>query len=200
MILSWKILWFQRVWERVLELGALWDKRVRSMHFSFWLCEKKTYSIHFIIEYFHESILVMFISSYWWILTLFRRSVHWRHIPLCVCWTETGGVLLWLVWDYSTAKLWGHVFIFKRVNISARGLTSCHSVFSIYLFVSWAFVVESQFVKARLFDCDVNGQPGRKDTTFHNFNSITAITLNPDDQKHTHNREWCTILGRKSGL
>lgn len=72
MILSWKILWFQRVSEHVLELGhyEIKESKVCITHFD---CVKKiTYSIHFIIQYSHESILVLLISSYWLILMLFR--------------------------------------------------------------------------------------------------------------------------------
>lgn len=90
MILSWKnILWFQRVSEHVLELRALWDVWVKGMHYSFWLCgdKKKQTNIFYMFYHSdaHESILVLFISSYWLVHALVRCRVHHgSHPALCL--------------------------------------------------------------------------------------------------------------------
>ena len=117
------------------------------MHYSFWLFEekKKTYSVHFIIQYSHESILVLFLSSYWLIHMLFRCQVHRCHILLCVCSKrDMGELLLWFVWDYSTVTMWERVYSKKCQNI-------CPQFGQYRVFIcssSISSVLESQFQKA----------------------------------------------------
>lgn len=62
------------------------------MHYSFWLCDKKKKKDIFYTFYHsdaHESILVLFISSYWSIHMLFRCSLT-SYPALCLL-TELGG-------------------------------------------------------------------------------------------------------------
>lgn len=85
--------------------------------------------------------------------------------------------------------------IFKRVNISAYSLTSCHWVYSIlflFCFVRWAFFSVSEALRSRLFDRDSIGQHVRSEgvgeKSIQRFNLKLSQchpthTPNPEDQK-----------------
>lgn len=215
MILSWKnILWFQRVSEHVLELRALRDLRVKGMHYSFWLCgkKKKTYSIHFIIQDAHESILVLFISSYWSVHALVRCRVHWRsHPALCFAKKKKNvylgeGVALvvrleiiprWRCVMYSTKKKE------KKSTYQPTVWPVCHLVYSISLFAANFFSVGRRGGGGvRLFDRirirQLVRDAFRKEFVFlffdiSHFNSIKHhhMKMLRGTEKHHPAREWC---------
>lgn len=173
------------------------------MHYSFWLCDKKKKKDIFYTFYHsdaHESILVLFISSYWSIHMLFRCSLT-SYPALCLL-TELGGGgegcgVVWECWGRGVAfvirfeiipqwKMWGRVYS-KRVNISAHSLTSCHSVYKCFLCLSSISSVLGVFSEGKdLFDRDSwQGAAGGKEEEeeeaggrrFQHFtNSIGAVT------------------------
>lgn len=125
MILSWKILWFPGVSEHVLELRALWDKKSQRYALLILIVwrKKKTYSIH-----------LSFRCSWKYTCTVdFQLLIHIELIDVISCFVFAkegeGGIA------FVICQPWFHgeyvrMCIFKRVNISAHGLTSCHSIYS----------------------------------------------------------------------
>lgn len=84
MALTWKILWFQRVSEHVLELGhyKIKESKVCITHFDCLEIKKKS----IFCTFYHSVFSWKYICAVSFLLTtLFRCSVHWRHILLCVC-------------------------------------------------------------------------------------------------------------------
>lgn len=84
MVLTWKILWFQRVSEHVLELGhyKIKESKVCITHFDCLEIKKKS----IFCTFYHSVFSWKYICAVSFLLTtLFRCSVHWRHILLCVC-------------------------------------------------------------------------------------------------------------------
>lgn len=76
-----------------------------------------------------------------------------------------GALLLWFVWNYSTVKMWEHVY--SKESTYQPTVWPVVIQYTVFLCSSSiSSVLESQFVKARLFDWDSNGQ-ARWKTTFH---------------------------------
>lgn len=109
MISSWKnILWFQRVSEHVLELGH-YEIRVKGMHYSFWLCEKKKhilYILSFRCSWKYTCTVYFFLLIH----RLVRHSSLASHLALCLLKTKKGGALIWLISSYFTVKMC-HVYL-----------------------------------------------------------------------------------------
>lgn len=88
---------------------ALWDKRVKGLHYSFWLCEKNIFYTFYHSDV-HESILVLLISSYWF-TGLFETE--FSDVTSCFVFTKKkkrGGLLIWFISSYFTVKMC-HVYL-----------------------------------------------------------------------------------------
>lgn len=214
MILSWKnILWFQRVSEHVLELRALWDLRVKGLHYSFWLCGKKK-NILYILSF--KMLMKVYLYCLFPPIDRFTRSLGAEfidvHILLCVLRkrkklyiSRGGGRFSGTFGDYSTVKMC-HVFNKKKEKKSTYQPTVwpvCHLVYSISLFVANFFSVGRQ--GAGLWDCLTEFVSGSSCGTLSErrgffslfdiscFNSIKHhhIKMLRGTEKHHPAREWC---------
>lgn len=175
MILSWKILWFQRVSEHVLELGhyEIKESKVCITHFD---CVKKKHILYMYHSDAHESRLVLFISSYWLIHTLFRCSSLTSYPALCLLQGNWGVLLLWFVWSYSTVKMWGHVY--SKESTYQPTVWPVVIRYIQYFFVCLIFLQcwSHSFCRQDHLIEMVEGQPGQKKTRGRRIQPFTLWT------------------------
>lgn len=149
MILSWKILWFQRVSEHVLELGhyEVKESKVCIINFD---CLKKKKHILYILSF--SILMKVYLYCFFPPIDWFTRSLDEEFIDVISC-----CVFAWRKWEiafviklklFHSEDVWA--WICKRVNISTHSLTSCHSVYSIALFVEHFFCVGVTLLQAGL--------------------------------------------------
>lgn len=147
---------------------ALWDKRVKGMHYSFWLCEKKiTYSIHFIIQMLMKVYLYCLFPPIDW----FTCSLDAEFIDVISCFVFAKREMGDCFCDsFEIIPQWRceDMYIQKSQHISPQFDQLSFSIQ--YFFVCWAFLRcwSRSFLRQDYLIGIVTGRRrGEKESTFH---------------------------------
>lgn len=160
---------------------ALWGKRVKGMHYSFWLFKKK--HILYIISF--SILMKVYLYCFFPPIDWFTRSLDEEFINIisCCVFAQRKQEITFVIQLklFHSVRAW----MCKRVNISTHSLTSCHSVYSIALFVEHFFCVGVTPLQAGL----VKDTPGFTVFTLVLNQCHLSNILNHTDHKHDLNQE-----------